>query len=99
MPSQPATNFSSILQAPKEYHDAGNKNNAEMSVSLSELAAAAIQNVPVNERSVLRQQVEMYQTIDQLPADLLKTLTDAAGAVKAAQVTAELVNKMVQEKK
>jgi hypothetical protein len=82
--SETTATFASILQEPMGYHDGGTKNLMEMSTSLSELAAMAISNIPIQDRPKMRMRVEAYQTIDQLPADLLKQLTDAAGSVKAA---------------
>lgn len=62
--------FSSILQPAKPYHEAGNKNLAEMDADLSDRAARVIDNLKVADRSRFRQRIEQYQTYDQLPQDL-----------------------------
>lgn len=60
----------------RPYHEAGFKNIAEMDAELSEKAAKAIGNLPVNEREPFRERVQQYTQWDQLPADLKKLIND-----------------------
>lgn len=68
-------NFASILQTPKPYHEAGNTQAGKgPSVSLNDRLAAALPNIPADQRDRLIAAVDAAGSYENLPGEFQKLL-------------------------